>query len=134
MTPLLLDTVFLIRWSQGRVPKRVKRRVDQPDAALFVSTVSPWEISLKPALRHYGLNREDLLEIMLDDLAAEILPITLNTPSSLTVCLTFQTILIRLTACSLRKLSQNDTPSFLRTHDFPGMSHTVCGCSGTRIS
>ena len=78
MTPLLLDTVFLIRWSQGRVPKRVKRQVDQPGAALFVSTVSPWEISLKPALRQYGLSREDLLEIMLDDLAAGVLPITLQ--------------------------------------------------------
>ena len=77
MRSLLLDTVTLIRWTLGRVPNRVRRLMNQPGTSLYVSTISPWEITLKPQLRRYGLTQKDLLTVMSDALAVELLPVTL---------------------------------------------------------
>jgi PIN domain nuclease of toxin-antitoxin system len=48
---LLLDTNVLLRWLNGEIlPKRVITQVEKADR-LFVSMVTPWEISIK-ASRH----------------------------------------------------------------------------------
>jgi PIN domain nuclease of toxin-antitoxin system len=54
---LLLDTVALIRWDQGRVGESVRRSFDSADAVI-VSVVSLWELAMKHRKGTLRLHRD----------------------------------------------------------------------------
>ncbi|MCP9926344.1 type II toxin-antitoxin system VapC family toxin [Cyanobium sp. CH-040] len=76
MTRLLLDTHLLIWWLAGdpRLPDPVVQRVQDPDAEVYVSQASLWEMAIKCSL---GRLRVDLpeLERTLPSLGFRWLPI-----------------------------------------------------------
>ncbi len=46
---LLLDTHAFLWWEQGKLPKRVIKRIQQADA-VYVSAATGWEIAIKQSL------------------------------------------------------------------------------------
>jgi len=78
MRSLLFDTVSILRWGQGRVPRPVQRLVQRPDTVVYMSAVSPWEFRLKPQFSKGGWTRRNLLELAFDHLSATVLPVTLQ--------------------------------------------------------
>lgn len=62
MSRLLLDTHLLLWWLNGdpRLPERVVERVQAPEAEVFVSQASLWEMAIKRSL---GRLRVDLAEL-----------------------------------------------------------------------
>ena len=78
MRSLLFDTVSILRWGQGRVPRPVQRLVQRPDTLVYMSAVSPWEFQLKSQLSKGGWTRHNLLELAFDHLSATVLPVTLQ--------------------------------------------------------
>ena len=62
MTRLLLDTHLLLWWLNGdsRLPQAVVERVQMPEAEVFVSQASLWEMAIKMSL---GRLQVDLAEL-----------------------------------------------------------------------
>ena len=62
MTRLLLDTHLLLWWLKGdpRLPQAVVERVQVPEAEVFVSQASLWEMAIKVSI---GRLRVDLAEL-----------------------------------------------------------------------
>ncbi len=62
MTRLLLDTHLLLWWlnDDPRLPRTVVERVQAPEAEVFVSQASLWEMAIKVSI---GRLRVDLLEL-----------------------------------------------------------------------
>ena len=81
MIDLLLDTHVAIWWMEGsdRLGARCKATLFQPDARLWISTASVWEIAIKTGLGRLRLSAP--LEECIPDLFAQgahCLPISLN--------------------------------------------------------
>ncbi|MBV8705792.1 MAG: type II toxin-antitoxin system VapC family toxin [Acidobacteriaceae bacterium] len=78
MRRFLLDTSAVIKWTAGTVPHRVKRQLVKPSSTLLVSILTPWEIVIRPAFQKLNFSHAQVLEILFNDLGAEILPVQLN--------------------------------------------------------
>ena len=62
MTRLLLDTHLVLWWLKAdpRLPPSVVERVQSPDAEVFVSQASLWEMAIKCSLGRLRVNLSDL--------------------------------------------------------------------------
>ncbi len=76
MTRLLLDTHLLIWWlgDDPRLPDQVVQRVQDPEAEVYVSQASLWEMAIKCSLGRLRVNLQDL-ERTLPSLGFRWLPI-----------------------------------------------------------
>ena len=78
MRRFLLDTNAVVKWAEGTIPHRVKRQILKPSSTLFVSILTPWEVVIRPAFQKIGFSYAQVLEVLFDDLGAEILPVQLD--------------------------------------------------------
>jgi PIN domain nuclease of toxin-antitoxin system len=74
---LLLDTCVLLAWMDGRLPSKIRRRIQNPSAEVLVSIATPVEIAIKsnPPGR-ISLPSLPQLEEALDLLQGRWLPLT----------------------------------------------------------
>lgn len=73
----LLDTNCFVRAVNGTLPAKVERRLLRPGAELLLSIITPWEIAIKPALRHSGFTH-NLVKAKIAEMGARLLPITME--------------------------------------------------------
>lgn len=62
MTRLLLDTHLLLWWLNGdaRLPQAVIERVKAPEAEVFISQASLWEMAIKVSIGRLQVNLQEL--------------------------------------------------------------------------
>ena len=75
----LLDTCALLAWMDGRLPGRIRRRIQNPGTEVLVSMATPFEIAIKsnPPGR-VPLPSTNQLQRALDVLEGHWLPMTLD--------------------------------------------------------
>lgn len=73
----LLDTNAFIKWIRGDVPSQVKRKISRTSAEVYLSILTPWEISIKPLFKKTGFTTDKVEEAM-REIGATLLPIKLE--------------------------------------------------------